>query len=162
MHSLIRLFSHFPPGVATFLLAMLPVLEIRLSLPVAIFRFHLPVWEAIVWSVAGNMVPTTLILFFGEHFRRWVEKRPDFFLSKVWTKHLVGIQKSFLKYEKYGLAGLFFFIASSLPGTSSYTAAIAAFLLGIPVNKSWPYIFTGVVASALVVTSVTVGIDKIF
>ncbi|MBI5729125.1 MAG: small multi-drug export protein [Candidatus Magasanikbacteria bacterium] len=162
MRSLILFFSHFPPEIDTFFLAMVPVAEIRLSLPVAIFRYHLPAWEAIVWSVAGNMIPTTLILLFGERFHRWVEKRSGFFFGKAWARHLASIQKSFAKYEKYGLIGLFLFIAISLPGTGSYTAAIAAFLLGIPVNKSWPYVLAGVVASAMVITSVTVGLDKLF
>lgn len=162
MHTLIRFFSHFPPEIATFFLAMTPVAEIRLSLPMAIFRFHLPVWKAIVWSVIGNMIPTTIILVFGEQFHHWVEKKSGFFFGKAWAQHLASIQKSFAKYEKYGLVGLFLFITISLPGTGSYTAAIVAFLLGIPVKKSWPYVFAGVVASALVVTSVTVGVDKLF
>lgn len=162
MSSLVNFFSGFPPEIATFFLAMTPVAEIRLSLPVAIFRFHLPAWEAIVWSVAGNMIPTTVILLFGGRFHRWVEKNSGFFFGKAWARHLAGIQKNFIKYEKYGLAGLFLFIAISLPGTGSYTAAIAAFLLGIPVGKSWPYVFAGVVASALVVASVAVGLDRLF
>ena len=162
MRSLILFFSQFPPEIATFFLAMTPVAEIRLSLPVAIFRFHLPAWEAIVWSVAGNMIPTTVILLFGGQFHHWVEKRSGFFFGQAWARHLASVQKSFVKYERYGLVGLFLFIAISLPGPGSYTAAIAAFLLGIPVAKSWPYIFAGVVVSALVITSVTVGLDKLF
>lgn len=162
MHSLLSFFAYFPPGVATFFLAMLPVVEIRLALPVAIFHYHLRAWQAITWSVSGNMIPVTLILLFGERFQRWTKNRSGFFLGKAWARHLATIQKGFIKYERYGLLGLFLFTAVSLPGTGSYTSAIIAVLLGIPIVKSWPYVFTGLVTSAIIISALSVGLDRLF
>ncbi|MSU75409.1 MAG: small multi-drug export (modular protein) [Candidatus Magasanikbacteria bacterium] len=162
MHAIINFFLQFPPELATFFLSMVPVAEMRLSLPMALLVFHLPVWEAIILSIVGTIIPTTLILLFGEKFHRWVEARAGLFFGKAWARHLIKIQKSFTKYEKYGLVGLFVFVAVSLPGTGSYTAAIVAFLLGIPIKKSWPFILGGVIISAIVITLITLGADKIF
>lgn len=161
LQSIINFFSGFPPELATFFMAMTPVAELRLSLPVAVLAYHLPVWEALLWSVGGTMVPVTLILLGADKFHLWLEKRSGYF-HRAWLSHLAGAQRSFAKYQKFELIGLFVFTAVTLPGTGAFSAAIIAFILGIPIQRSWPYIFVGVVASGLIIAGLTVGLNKIF
>jgi len=162
LDNLAAYFSVFPTELATFLLAMVPVGELRLSIPVAVLLYHKPGWEALLWSVLGNMIPVTLILLFSNKFHKWVEGQSGIFFGKTWANFLIKVQKSFSRYQKYELIGLLVFVASSLPGTGSYTGAIVAFILGIPIQKSWPYIFIGVVCSGIVTLMVTLGVGKIF
>ncbi len=157
----IHFFSHFNPDLATFLMAMVPIGEIRLALPVAILAYHVPVWRALFFSVVGGIIPAIIILLFAGRFHNWVEVNAGFW-GKHWIKYLAKVQNSFGKYQKYELWGLLIFIGSSLPGTGAYTGAIAAFVLGIPFKKSWPYVVGGVLISGILTLLVTVGVDKIF
>lgn len=161
--TLVAFFSIFPPELATLFLAMTPVGELRLALPVAVLAFHLPIWEAFFWSILGNMIPVTMILLFAERFHRYVEKKSSWFLGKHWARSLARAQAKFSgDYEKYGLIGLMIFIGIPLPLTGAWTGALAAFVFGIPIRKSWPYVFGGVVISACITLAVTVGIGKFF
>jgi len=46
--------------------------------------------------------------------------------------------------------------------TGAWTGSIAAFVLGLPPAKSWPYIFIGVIISGTITILVSLGIGKIF
>lgn len=162
LHQIIQFFSQFPPELATLLMAMTPVGELRLALPVGVLAYHLPGWEALFWSVLGNMIPVTIILFFADRFHKWVENRSGF-LARGWVKTLARAQKKFEgDFAKYGLIGLMIFIGIPLPGTGAYTGALAAFVFGIPIRRSWPYVLGGVIISGVITLLITVGADKIF
>lgn len=159
----IAFFSHFPPRLAVFFISMIPVLEIRGALPIAIISFHLPVWQALILTIVGNMVPITIILFAADRFHRWVSTHAGF-LGRNWVKYLDHLQEKFShKYQKYGLVILMLLAAGlPVPIIGGYTAAAAAFVFGVPINKSWPYLFAGVVLSGLVTAAITVGVARVF
>lgn len=162
MGSILHFFSQFPPEIATMLMAMTPVGELRLALPVAVLGYHLPGWEALIWSIVGNTIPATIILAFAGPFHRWIENKSGYFAGK-WIRALARAQKKFEgDFAKYGLIGLMIFIGVPLPGTGAYTGALAAFVFGIPIKKSWPFVFGGIIISGLITLLVTVGADKIF
>ena len=140
---------------------MLPVGELRLALPVGITVYHLPIWEAFFWAIAGNMVPPIIILLFAGNFHSWIEKKSGF-LAKRWIQQLHRAQEAFKDYEKYGLLGLMIFIGIPLPMTGAFTGALVAFILGVPIKKSLPYIFGGVCISAIIVLLITIGAVKVF
>ena len=71
---LISFFSQFPHWLGTMLMSMTPVGELRLSIPVAILGYHMPVWEAFILSIIGNAIPVIIILLFAGRFHKWVEK----------------------------------------------------------------------------------------
>lgn len=162
LQSIVHFFSQFPPVLATIFMAMTPVGELRLALPVAVLGYHLPAWQAFLWSVLGNMIPATVILAFAGPFHRWIENKSGFFAGR-WVRALARAQHKFEgDFAKYGLIGLMIFIGVPLPGTGAYTGALAAFVFGIPIKKSWPYVFGGVIISGLITLLLTVGVDKIF
>ncbi|MEK7213065.1 MAG: small multi-drug export protein [Patescibacteria group bacterium] len=160
--SIIQFFSQFPPEIATVLMAMTPVGELRLSLPVAVLGYHLPVWEAYLLAVFGNAIPAFIIAAFAGKFHAWVVHRAGRW-GKDWADYLASVQKKFTgPYEKYGLWGLAIFIGVPLPMTGAWSGAVAAFIFGIPFKKSWPYILLGIAISGLLTLLLTVGADKIF
>lgn len=162
IQALVNFFSNFPPELATLLIAMTPVGELRLALPIAILAYHLPVWEALFWAVLGNMIPVTLILLFSERFHRYVEKKSGWFFGKHWARALARAQEKLAgDYQKYGLIGLMIFIGIPLPLTGAWTGALAAFVFGIPIKKSWPFVLAGVIISGLITIGLTVGVGKI-
>ena len=156
-------FSSFPHWLGTFLMAMTPVGELRLALPVAILFYKMPVWSALFWSITGNMIPVTIILLFVERFHRWVEKKSGF-LSSSWLKYLEQAQQKFdsKKYEKYGLVALALFVGVPLPMTGAWTGAVIAFLLALPFKKAWVAIFVRAILSAVITLLVSLGANGIF
>ena len=162
MHGLVNFFSSFPPQLATLFLAMTPVGELRLSIPVALLVYHLSLFEAMFWSILGNMIPALIILYFSDLFHIWIQKQSGYF-SKKWVNALARAQSKFSgNYAKYGLIGLMIFIGVPIPGTGAFTGALAAFVFGIPFKKSWPYVLGGVFIAACITSAVTLGLGKIF
>ncbi|MCX6781914.1 MAG: small multi-drug export protein [Candidatus Magasanikbacteria bacterium] len=162
LESITSFFSTFPPEITTILMAMTPIGELRLSLPVAVLAFHFPIWKAVLLSVVGNAIPAMIILLFAKRFHAYVDKKTGL-VSKGWLKALHRAQEKFAgDYQKYGLIGLMIFIGIPLPMTGAWTGALAAFVFGIPFRKSWPYVLGGIVISAFLTLLVTVGADKIF
>lgn len=160
--SIAQFFSSFPPEIATILMAMTPVGELRLAIPVAVLALHLPVWKAVLLVIIGNSIPPLIILLFAKRFHDYVDKKTGV-VSKGWLKTLHRAQEKFSgDYQKYGLIGLMIFIGVPLPGTGAWTGALAAFVFGIPFRKSWPYVLGGIIISAILTLLVTVGADKIF
>ena len=158
----IQFFSQFPHWLATILMAMTPVGELRLSIPVSVLGYHMPVWQVFVLSVIGNFIPAVIILLFAGRFHRWVEKEAGKW-GKNWADYLASVQKKFSgDYEKYGLWGLMIFIGVPLPGTGAWTGALAAFVFGIPFKHSWPFVLGGIIISGIITTIFTVRVDKIF
>ncbi len=160
IRTLVDFFSGFPPEIATFILSMLPFTE-KVSLAIGIAVFHLVPWEALIIVTVGNMVPIFLILGLAERFHIWISKNDGFF-GKAWVKTIAHTQHKFAKYQKYELWGLFIFMSLPLPINGGITAALIAFVLGMPAKKAWPYLFAGVMVSNLITLAVTVGLGKIF
>lgn len=160
LNSVIAFFSSFPPTLATFVLAFLPVTE-KVALPIAITTFQMPIFEAFIWVIAGNVVPIIFILGVGERFHNWLSSHSGFF-GVAWAKTIVHMQKKFAKYQKYELWGLFLFMALPLPVNGGITASFIAFILGVPAKKAWPYLFAGVLTSNFLILIVTLGLGKLF
>ncbi len=130
---------------------MLPVTELRGSIPVAIANFHLPPLYVFIASVLGNLVPIIPILWLLEHFSDWVDKHWQIghnILQWIFqrTKRKAGI------IEKYGWFGLMLFVAIPLPGSGVWTGSIAAFLLGIKRGSAWTAMLCGVLIAGLLIT----------
>jgi uncharacterized membrane protein len=151
----------FPPELATFLVAMTPVLEQRVALPMSIIFFHMPVWKALLITLAGNLLPITALLYFADNFHAWVNKNSGTFFGKAWLKSLHHTQEKFARYEKYGMLGLAIFIASPIPGSGIFTGSMVAFLMGVPFKRSLPYIWAAVIGSSLVTLFISLGIKQI-
>lgn len=162
MQFLVNFFSQFPPLFAVFLMAMTPIGELRLALPMGIAAYQLPIWQTIIVSVVGNMVPATFLLLFAPSFHRYIDKKSGFFGS-AWAKYLARAQRKFEgDYARWGLIGLTIFVAIPLPVTGAWTAAVAAFVFGLPFWRSFLAIFTGVLIASAIVLSATLGLIKIF
>lgn len=162
LQNFIHLFSYFSPEVATFLMAMTPVGELRLSIPIGILAYKLPIWKVFILSVIGNSIPPLVILIFAGKFHEWVHKRSGFFSAK-WIKALNRAQEKFSSdYKKYGLIGLMIFVGIPIPWTGAYTGALAAFVFGIPLKSAWPYFLAGISIAATITTLITIATGKIF
>ncbi len=144
----------------TFLVSMVPVIELRGAIPIAT-AYGINYWVAFVVAVLGNMLPVPFIIIFIRKIFAWMRKHLpslDGFVSKLEAradKH----KEQVLKYEFWGL---FILVAIPLPGTGAWTGALVAAMLDMQLKRAFPAIFFGVVAAGLIVSMVTLGVVHIF
>lgn len=148
-------FAGMSPEWAVFLLSMIPITELRASIPIGIEVYNLPIWKTWIIAVLGDLIPAAIILYFIPYIHDWVIKRK--FLGKILTKKLREAGEKFSdKKTKYGLAvGLIIFVGIPLPFTGSWTGSLAAFVFNIPFKKALLLIFAGVCLAATLVTLIT-------
>lgn len=162
LEQIVVFFSSFPPQLAIFFLSMLPITELRGALPLAFFKFNLPIWQAYFFAVLGNVSPAFMFLLFAGPFHNWVNKKSGFF-AKNWIKYLHRAQTKFEgDYRKWGLLALVLFVAIPLPMTGAWTGSAAAFILGIPFSRSFPMVFLGVIISGFIVSLLSIGVGGLF
>ncbi len=144
----------------TFLISMVPVIELRGAIPIAVGN-GLEYWVAVTVAIVGNLVPVPFIILFirkiFELMRKWLPKL-DGFVSKLEKR---AEEKSDVV-QKYAFWGLFVLVAIPLPGTGAWTGALVAAMLDMRLKRAFPAIALGVIAAAAIVTFVTFGADKLF
>lgn len=158
---LIEIFKNFPPELATTLISMIPVMELRVSIPIALFVYKLPVFSAIFFAVLGDIIPSIIILLGLEKIYFIISK-----FSKTGRRMLKNFfdktQINFSgKYAKYGAMALVILTALPLPFTGAWSASVAAFIFRIPFKIAFPLICLGVLSSATIVTLISLGIIAI-
>ena len=144
----------------TYLISMLPVVELRGGLPYGI-ALGLDYPMALAAAVIGNMVPVPFIIVYIRHVFTWLRKR-----SKWWDEKITRLEKkAHLKgrvVRKYSTIGLCILVAIPLPGTGAWTGALVAAVLDMRLKKAIPAIFLGVCIAAAIMTMVTFGLIHIF
>ncbi len=145
------------PGkmVLTFLMAMVPVVELRGAIPIGV-GYGLDLWLAILLSVVGNMLPVPFIMLFIRKIFAWMRKVNKKFAAIV-DKMEAKAAKHQDKVTKYGFWGLLILVAIPLPGTGAWTGALVAAMMELRMKTALPAIFLGVIIAAVIVSFVTYG-----
>jgi uncharacterized membrane protein len=150
-----RIFANFPPELATFLIAMVPIGELRAAIPIGIKAYHLSAASAWFWSVLGNLVPMILIVlvlapiadFLSRHFKLFHK----FF--KWLFEHTR--RRGAKKFEKWGEFAVFILTAIPVPLVGGWTGPLAAFVFDIKLKKSIPLIILGCATAGIIVVALT-------
>jgi len=141
--------------IKTFFLAMTPVGELRVALPVALAVYKMNAAWAYFVSVLGNLTPIVFILLFLNSVSGFFSKYSGSFRI-YFQKYLEKIRRrSNAKIDKYGSFALIMFVAVPLPFTGAWTAAIVAFLFGIRFRTAFCLISLGVIIAGLIVLTLT-------
>ena len=147
-------------SLLTLLVSMVPVIELRGGVPFGTALGLAPL-HALVVCIIGNMLPIPFIIVYIRRIFHWMRRRSprlNALVDKLEKKaHLKG-----QKVTKYKYIGLWLFVAIPLSGTGAWTGALIAALLDMPLRKSIPSIFLGVVTAGLIMTFVTGGVVAIF
>ena len=137
--------------VILFLIAMVPILELRGGLLAAgPAVLDVPMWEAIPICIVGNLIPIPFILLLITRIFNWMKgtKRLKPLVEKLEKK---AMSKS-ANIEKYEFWGLVAFVGIPLPGTGAWTGSLIAALIGIRFRKAFPAIVLGVFVAAFLMT----------
>ena len=139
--------------VKVFLVAMIPIFELRGAIPVGVLTYKLPLWKVFSIAIAGNMIPIFFILLFFDLITKLFFKVP--FLKKILEAIFRRTRSKSAIIEKYEEIGLMFFVAIPLPITGAWTGSLAAYLLGLSFWKAILFIFFGVLIAGVVVSFLT-------
>lgn len=142
--------------LATFLTAMLPVLELRASVPLGI-SLGLDYRLVFFLSVLGNMIPVPFIIVLITKIMDFLALRSARFAAFK-TKLYSHAEGKWAKVKKWQLFGLFILVAIPLPGTGAWTGGLIAALIALDFKKAMAAIFFGVLASGIIVTLVCLGV----
>lgn len=138
-------------ALTVFIVSMLPIVELRGALPVAISVFHIPWYYALPIALVGNVLPVPFVLLFLGLVRRVAAKLGPAGRVVEWVLGLAARRGKLV--ERYGRIGLIVFVAIPLPVTGAWTGSIVAFLLGLPFWQSLLSICLGLLVAGAIVTA---------
>ena len=139
----------------TFLISMLPVLELRGGIPYGVAH-GLTYYEAALAACLGNMFPVPFIIVLIRKIFTWLKTFPKLkqLIEKLEQRgHIKG-----RLVRKYRMPGLVILVAVPLPGTGAWTGALAAAMLDMRLRTAVPAILLGVCIAAAIVLALTYGV----
>ena len=149
--------------IITFLISMIPLVELRGAVPYAISS-GIPLWQALLIGVVGNMLPVPIIFFFARHILEWGKEKPvigNFFTWCLNKGHRGGQKLEEAAGDKGIFWALLLFVGIPLPGTGAWTGTLAASILDWDFKRSVLAVMLGVVLAGLIMEflSLLFGLD---
>ena len=144
----------------TFLVAMVPVVELRGAIPFGVVR-GLNLCTAIIASILGNLIPVPFIILFIRKIFAWMRAhmpKLDGLVIRMEKK----AEKNRAAVEKYAFWGLVILVAIPLPGTGAWTGALVAAMMEMRLKRAFPAIAIGVAIAGVIVSVITYGAQAIF
>ncbi|SVC15491.1 uncharacterized protein METZ01_LOCUS268345 [marine metagenome] len=138
-----------------FVAAMMPVGELRISIPIGIHVLDLPWYLVLPISIIGNLLPVLLLVPALHIGATRLRKHPTF-LTKILDWRAASLLHTHNnQFAKYGSTFLVLLVAVPLPMTGAWTGSLASWVFGIPARKSILLIAAGVVIAGTIVTLLT-------
>lgn len=149
--------------IITFLISMIPLVELRGAVPYAISS-GIPLWQALLIGVIGNMLPVPIIFFFARHILEWGKDKPvigNFFTWCLNKGHRGGQKLEEAAGDKGIFWALLLFVGIPLPGTGAWTGTLAASILDWDFKRSVLAVMLGVILAGLIMGTLSLlfGLD---
>ncbi len=144
-----------PPQMLVVIVSMLPIIELRGGIPLARLLM-LPLEQAILFSVIGNIIPIPFILLFINKIFDWLRPTKAFgWLVEKLERRALSKSEGIQRAEFWGLA---LFVGIPLPGTGGWTGSLAASLLKIDLKKASLAILLGIAIASTIISLVSYGV----
>ena len=141
-----------------FFISMVPLIELRGAIPVAI-GMGLDTLPSIAVCAVGNLLPVPIIYFFARKFLVWGLDKPyiggicHFFHDKG---EAAGQKLSSSRFGRFGLmAALIVFVGIPVPGTGAWTGTLGASFLDLGMKKTALSVTLGVLIAAIIMATVS-------
>ena len=140
--------------VVTFIISMIPIIELRGAIPIA-ESMNLNIFIYYPVAIIGNMLPVPFIYLFARKVLEW--GRDKKIIGKFFTWCLEKGEKGGEKLKKTaGNKGLFWalliFVGIPLPGTGAWTGTLAASFLKIDFKTSVIAVTLGVLLAGIIMS----------
>jgi len=135
--------------------ATLPIGELRLSIPLAIYTLNMPWYMALPISLLGNILPVVILSPTLSGIANQIRKRPNPLQSLLnwWSRRVLTSFNGI--FQKYGAIALVIIVAIPLPITGAWTGCLASSIFEIKPRVAIPLISLGLVISGIIVTVLT-------
>ncbi|MDD6096812.1 MAG: small multi-drug export protein [Firmicutes bacterium] len=143
----------------TFLMAMVPVIELRGAIPYGVLQ-GLSIGEALAVSIAGNLAPIPVLIVFTRRVFEWLKGKSTH-LNRLVLKLEAKAESKKETVEKWEFLGLVVLVAIPLPGTGAWTGALVAAMMDMRLKRAFPAVVIGVIIAGIIVSAVTFGVDAI-
>ena len=143
--------------IITFLIGMVPLIELRGAVPYAIAT-GIPMWQALIIGVVANMLPVPII-FFARRVLEWGADKPvigGFFTWCLKKGHKGGKKLADTAGDKGIFIALLLFVGIPIPGTGAWTGTLAASILDWDFKRSITAVMLGVILAGLIMGALTV------
>jgi len=149
--------------LTVFVISMVPLIELRGAIPVAV-GMGLPYIPALIVCVIGNMLPVPFIYFFARKVLVWGSNKK--YIGKFFTFCLEKGEKAGQKLvATAGRGGLFvalmLFVGIPLPGTGAWTGTLGASFLNMGMKSTALSVSLGVIMAGLIMAFASAGVFSI-
>ena len=142
-----------------FFISMVPIVEIRGAVPVAVANDLNLFWTYVV-CILGNMLPVPIIYLFARKVLVWGSDKK--FIGKFFSFCLEKGEKGGRKLEAKAGNGMFvalmLFVGIPLPGTGAWTGTLAASFLDMDFKSSIIAVMLGVMLAGIIMGLASAGL----
>ena len=144
-----------PDELLTFLAAMTPLGELRLSIPLGVGEYGLAWPMVLALSLAGNMLPVPFLLWGLRGVGGRVERMENVAGRLLrWRTRSIEARWG-ERVRRRGFPAIVLLVAIPLPLTGAWTGSLAVWALGVPAARGLLAIGTGIVIAGGIVTALT-------
>jgi uncharacterized membrane protein len=154
-HTLADGLSTLPPPLVVLVLAFLPIVEVRASIPIAYLVYGMGLAPTFLISLVGNLLIVP-VLFYALPAMELAARRWGALSRALDRLYAFTRRKESRKSERVEEASLFAIVALPLPGAGTWTAMITAHVFALGPRKAWPMIFLGALVECTIITVVVV------
>ena len=143
--------------VSVFFISMVPLIELRGAIPIAL-GMGLPPLPAILVCTIGNMVPVPIIYLFARKFLLWGAKQR--YIGKFCNFFVVKGEKAGQKLARTAgrwgfFVALMLFVGIPLPGTGAWTGTLGASFLDMGPKATALSVSLGVLIAGIIMAVVS-------
>ena len=146
--------------ILAFLVSMVPLVELRGGVPIAI-GMGIDFVPALIVCIIGNMLPVPLIYFFARKVLIWGadKKYIGKFFAFCLEKGEKGGKKLTVTAGRSGLfIALMLFVGIPIPGTGAWTGTLAASFLNMGIKSTAAAVSLGVVIAGIIMAVISTGV----
>ena len=154
--------SDFLKNIIVFLVSMVPLIELRGAIPIAV-GMGLPKLQSFIIAIVGNMLPVPIIYIFARKVLVWGKDKK--IIGKFFTfcleKGEKGGQKLQEKAGRSTFVALLLFVGIPIPGTGAWTGTLAASILDLDFKKTIIAVMLGVLLAGLIMMAISFGVFEV-
>ena len=149
--------------LVAFLVSMIPLIELRGSIPIAVaVNQGAPEWAILLAAMIGNILPVPIIFLFSKKVLDWGAQCKYRHFKKFCRYCLKKGQKLGDKLLARVHGGvywaLFLFVAIPIPGTGAWTGTLAATILDLDFKKTMLAVISGITVAGLIMIAASQGL----
>lgn len=157
----INLLDFFTNEVIIFIISMMPLIELRGSIPVGLVMEISPM-TVFLLTFPASLIPAPFIILLIKKIFEWLETPSKFFERLIERIIRRNNDKHRVKIDKYGLLGLLIIVAIPLPGTGVWSGSLAAALFDFKFRPALLVIIIGNLIAAILILLIAMSAISIF